>query len=160
MYGPDWEEGCASCSFWTDNFNGITVHLNHRDISFVLISNAPLDKLENYRRRMGWDVKWLTSLNGDFNRDYHVSFSEAEQAAGEVYYNYGLRQFPATEAPGLSVFHKDEDGQIFHTYSTYARGLDMLNGAYHLMDLVPNGRDEQGLDFSMGWLRRHDSYEE
>jgi len=158
MFGPDWEEGCPSCSFWADNYNGIVVHLNHRDVSLVAISRAPLEKLEQYRKRMGWSFKWMSSLDNDFNRDYHVSFSPEEK--GTAYYNYRAGGFPSSEAPGISVFSKDGKGNIFHTYSCYSRGLDMLNGAYHLLDLVPKGRDEASLPHTMSWLRRHDKYDD
>jgi predicted dithiol-disulfide oxidoreductase (DUF899 family) len=159
MFDPSWDEGCKSCSFWVDNFNGVDVHLNHRDVSFVLVSRAPIATLMAYRQRMGWGVKWVSSLHTDFNRDYHVTFTPEELATKQVYYNYARGPFPAPEAPGLSVFYKDPDGAIYHTYSCYARGLDMLNGAYHLLDLVPKGRDEAGLSYSMEWLRHHDRYE-
>ncbi|EDM77872.1 hypothetical protein PPSIR1_01557 [Plesiocystis pacifica SIR-1] len=158
MFGPDWDEGCPSCSFWADNYDGTVVHLNARDISFVAVSNAPVAKLEAYKARMGWGFRWLSSMGSTFNRDYQVSFTRAELDAGEAIYNYAKKGFPSTEAPGASVFTRDEQGRIFHTYSTYARGLDMLNGAYHYMDLVPKGRDEDELPYSMAWLRRHDSY--
>lgn len=160
MYHPSWKEGCPSCSFWADNFNGIIVHLNHRDVSMVAISKAPLKQLEAYKKRMSWDFKWLSSYDDDFNRDYNVSFMAEELAKGEAYYNYKMGAFPSEEAPGVSVFYKDEHSDIFHTYSTYARGLDMLNGAYHYLDIVPKGRDEEGLPWTMAWLRRHDSYED
>jgi predicted dithiol-disulfide oxidoreductase (DUF899 family) len=157
MFGPDWTAGCPSCSFWADNYNGAVVHLSHRDVSLVAISRAPLAKLESYRNRMGWSFKWVSSYGTDFNRDYHVSFTPAEQKTAD--YNYKAAGFGSSEAPGVSVFIKGTDGQIFHTYSCYARGLDMLNGAYHLLDLVPKGRDEQGLSYPMAWVRRHDEYE-
>ncbi|MFB3045463.1 MAG: DUF899 domain-containing protein [Acidiferrobacterales bacterium] len=160
MYHPSWKEGCPSCSFWADNFNGIIVHLNHRDVSMVAISKAPLKQLEAYKKRMDWRFKWLSSYDNDFNRDYNVSFTAEELAKGEAYYNYKMGAFPSEEAPGVSVFYKDEHSDIFHTYSTYARGLDMLNGAYHYLDIVPKGRDEEGLPWTMAWLRRHDSYED
>lgn len=160
MFGPDWDEGCPSCSFWADNYNGTTVHLNHRDVTLVAISRAPLDQLEVYKQRMGWSFKWVSSLETDFNHDFQVSFTPEEQAQGTVYYNYQMRHFPSSEAPGISVFYKDQTGAIFHTYSCYSRGLDMLNGAYHLMDLVPKGRDEAGLPYPMAWVRRHDSYDD
>lgn len=160
MFDPSWDEGCKSCSFWVDNFDGIDVHLNHRDVSFALISRAPLATIEQYRARMGWRLKWLSSEHTDFNRDYHVSFTPEELERGQAYYNYRHGSFSGGEAPGLSVFHKDDDGTLYHTYSCYARGLDMLNGAYHLMDLVPKGRDEAGLPYTMAWLRHHDRYEE
>jgi predicted dithiol-disulfide oxidoreductase (DUF899 family) len=160
MYGPDWEQGCPSCSFWADNFNGIDVHLAHRDMSFVVISRAPLEKLEGYRQRMGWSFKWVSSFGSDFNFDYRVSFTPEEIASGEMNYNFGLNRFPSSEATGASAFAKDEDGAVYHTYSSYSRGVDMLNGAYHWMDIAPKGRDEKGLPFSMAWLKRHDMYED
>jgi predicted dithiol-disulfide oxidoreductase (DUF899 family) len=157
MFGPDWQEGCPSCSFWADNYNSTEVHLSHRDVSLVAISRAPLAKLDNYRKRMGWSFKWMSSFGNDFNRDYHVSFTPEEQKT--AVYNYKAVGFGSSEAPGVSVFSKGADDQIFHTYSCYARGLDMLNGAYHLLDLVPKGRDEQGLSYPMAWVRRRDQYE-
>lgn len=158
MFGPDWEEGCPSCSFWADNFNGIDVHLAHRDISLMFIANTSVDKFGRYHQRMGWSFRWASSINNDFNRDYHVSFSEEELESGNMYYNYRKTRFPSTEAPGISVFYQDDDGGVYHTYSCYARGLDMLNGAYHLIDLTPIGRNEaQG---NMYWLRRRDQYED
>jgi len=160
MFDPGWDEGCKSCSFWVDGFDGIVVHLNHRDVSFVLVSRAPLEVLQAYRRRMGWRVKWVSSLHTSFNRDYHVSFTPQELETGTAFYNYATGSFPAPEAPGISVFCKDTDGAIYHTYSCYARGLDPLNGAYQLLDLVPNGRDEAGLSYTMEWLRHHDRYDE
>lgn len=158
MFAPDWEEGCPSCSFWADNFNGIDVHLKHRDISLVAISKAPLDKLQAYKKRMEWGFKWFSSFGNDFNRDYHVSFTPEELEKGEMYYNYRITNFGMEEAHGISVFYKNEQGEIFHTYSCYSRGLDMLNGAYHYMDLTPKGRDENDLPYSMAWLQRHDQY--
>lgn len=159
MYGPDWEEGCPSCSFWADGFDGFIVHLAQRDVTMVAVSRAPLDKLDAYKRRMGWRFKWVSSLGSDFNRDFQVLFSPEEMASGEMTYNYETRGFPADEAPGVSVFARNEAGEIFHTYSCYARGLDMLNGAYHYLDLVPKGRDEDDLPYGMAWVRRHDQYE-
>ena len=158
MYGPDWEEGCPSCSFWADNFNGTDVHLSQRDITLIAVSRAPLDSLEAYKKRMGWSFKWVSSLGSDFNYDYQVSFSADDLEKGEGVYNYRRGGFSGEEAPGISVFYKNERGEVFHTYSCYARGLDMLNGAYHYMDLVPKGRDEDELPYTMAWLRRHDQY--
>ena len=158
MYSPDWVEGCPSCSFWADNFNGIVIHLNHRDINLVAVSRARWDQLEAYQKRMGWSFKWVSSFGSDFNRDYHVSFTPEEMKKGEVFYNFRINKFPSDEAPGISVFYKNEQGDVFHTYSCYARGLDMLNGAYHFMDLAPNGRDEDDLPYSMAWLCHHDKY--
>ena len=160
MYGPDWEVGCKSCSFWADNFNGIVVHLAHRDVTMVAASRAPLQKLEAFRKRMGWGFKWVSSFGNDFNRDYHVSFSKEEMGKGEMFYNFQPSKFPSDEAPGVSVFWRNEKGEVFHTYSCYSRGLDMLNGAYHYLDLVPKGRDEQGLSYGMEWVRHHDRYED
>jgi len=158
MFDPGWDAGCKSCSFWADNFNGIIVHLAHRDVTMVAVSRAPLDKLMAYRERMGWTFKWVSSFGSDFNRDYHVSHTPEELAQGEAEYNYTRQKPYASEAPGISVFWNDGRGGMFHTYSCYARGLDMLNGAYHLLDLVPKGRDEANLPFHSGWLRRHDEY--
>ncbi len=160
MFGPGWEQACKSCSFWADNFNGITVHLKHRDVTLAAVSRAPLEKLEAFRKRMGWTFKWICSFGNEFNNDYHVSFTPEELSKGEVYYNYGLVKFPSDEAPGISVFYKDAEGRIFHTYSCYARGLDMMNVAYHYLDLVPKGRDEEQLRFTMEWVRHHDRYED
>ena len=160
MFDPTWDEGCKSCSFWVDNFDGIIGHLRHRDVTMVLVSKASLETLQAYKARMGWHVTWVSSLNNDFNRDYQVSFTDDERVEGRAYYNYTMGSFPAPEAPGISVFRKDAGGAVFHTYSCYARGLDMLNGAYHLLDLVPKGRDEEGLPSSMAWLRHHDRYED
>jgi predicted dithiol-disulfide oxidoreductase (DUF899 family) len=160
MLGPDWDEGCKSCSFWADNFQGIGIHLAHRDVTFLAVSRAPLAKLEAYKKRMGWTFKWVSSFGSDFNFDYHVSFTPEEIAAEEAFHNYAKRQNSMSELAGISVFCKDADRAVFHTYSCYARGLDMMNGAYHYLDLVPKGRDEAGLDYTMAWVRRHDQYED
>lgn len=160
MYPADWSEGCKSCSFWADNFERNVVHLQHRDVTLLAISKAPLLKLEAFKARMGWTFKWVSSASNDFNRDYNVSFTLEELAKGEVYYNYGMTKFPVTEGPGLSVFFKDDDGAIYHTYSSYARGLDMVNAAYHWLDLMPKGRDEEGQPYTMAWLRHRDKYED
>jgi predicted dithiol-disulfide oxidoreductase (DUF899 family) len=157
MLGPDWEEGCKSCSFWADSFDGIPIHLNHRDVTFTAISRAPLAKIEAYRQRMGWSFPWVSSYGSDFNYDFHVSFTEEQLAAGKVDYNYHLVEGDE-ELPGISVFYKNERGEVFHTYSCYERGIDMVNGAYQFLDLAPKGRDEDGLEFSMEWVRRHDQY--
>ena len=160
MFHPSWEDGCKSCSFWADNYRGIIVHLKHRDVTLVTVSKAPLAKLDSFKQRMAWDFKWVSSFGNDFNRDYHVSFTPEDMDRGEVDYNYRLTTFPVEEAPGISVFFKDQEQRIFHTYSCYARGLDMLNGAYHYLDLVPKGRDEAGLSSTMAWLRHHDNYDD
>jgi predicted dithiol-disulfide oxidoreductase (DUF899 family) len=156
MFGPDWEAGCKSCSFWADNYDRIVVHLNARDTNLVTVSRAPYERLAAYKQRMGWSFEWVSSLGNSFNRDYAVSFPDAQAREGNNY-NFATIRFDGEEAPGLSVFAR-EGGDIFHTYSTYSRGLDMLNGAYHLLDLVPKGRDEAGLPYGMEWLRRHDEY--
>jgi len=160
MFGPDWEEGCKSCSFLSDHSDGSTVHLAHRDVTFVVVSRAPLPKLEAFKKRMGWRFQWVSSYGNDFNFDYHVSFTKDEMAKGKVYYNYGMNEFSTDEAPGLSVFYKNEAGDIFHTYSAYARGLDLLVGTYNYLDLVPKGRDEATLPWSMAWVRHHDKYDD
>ncbi len=160
MLGPDWEEGCPSCSFWADGCDGFVVHLAHRDVTMVSVSHAPLANIDAYKKRMGWTFKWVSSLESDFNRDFNVSFTPDEMEKGEMYYNYRVTQFPADEAPGASFFYKDDDGDIFHTYSCYGRGLDILNGAYNYLDLVPKGRDVGDLPYTMACLRRHDQYED
>ncbi|HWL87799.1 MAG TPA: thioredoxin family protein [Polyangiaceae bacterium] len=158
MLGPDWEEGCKSCSFWADNFNGIPVHLNHRDVTFTAVSRAPSAKINVYKKRMGWSFAWVSSHGSDFNFDYHVSFTPEEIAEGKAYYNYAVRPITASDEQGVSVFYKNESGQVFHTYSCHGRDIDVLNGAYQYLDLVPKGRDEDGFTFSMDWVRRHDQY--
>jgi len=155
MFGPEWEEGCPSCSFLMDHTDGALAHLWQRDVSFRAVSRAPIAKIEAFRKRMGWKFKWVSSYGTDFNYDFHVSFPDKNHAD----YNYEVGQFPSSEAPGLSVFYKDEAGNIFHTYSSYARGTETTAGTYHFLDLVPKGRDEDGLPFSMAWLRHHDRYE-
>ena len=153
-----WAEGCPSCSFLSDHVDGATAHLNARDVTLVAVSRAPLDQIQAFRKRMGWRFEWVSSYANDFNRDYHVSFTKSEMESGKVYYNYVMEEFPSEEAPGASVFYKDASGDIFHTYSSYARGLDMLVGAYNYLDLVPKGRDEDALAFTMSWVRHHDRY--
>jgi len=157
MLGPGWGEGCKSCSYLADHFDGANWHLPHRDVTFVVISRAPLAEIKPYQKRMGWRFKWLSSHGNDFNFDYHVSATEDEKAKKKMFYNYKMDELLSDEMPGLSVFYKDDDGQIFHTYSTYARGLDQLVGAYNFLDLVPKGRDETA-DSTMDWVRRHDDY--
>ena len=160
MLGPGWEAGCPSCSFLADHFDGAVIHLAQRDVSFIVVSRAPLSEIENFKRRMGWRFKWASSFGSDFNSDYQVSFSPGEKAGGKVFYNYEfIESFPSEERPGASVFYKNAAGEIFHTYSTYGRGLDILIGTYHFLDLAPKGRDEDGLAWSMAWVRHHDRYE-
>ncbi len=158
MFGPDWAEGCPSCSFWADGYSGMVDHLAHRDTAFVTVSNTTLEKIQTYRARMGWTFRWVSSLGSDFNTDFHVTFSQEELESGTPVYNHGTSSFPTTEAPGLSVFHKPDAQTVVHSYSTYSRGLDMMNAAYHLLDLTPNGRDEG--DGIMRWLKRRDQYED
>jgi predicted dithiol-disulfide oxidoreductase (DUF899 family) len=160
MLGPGWAEGCKSCSYLADHFDGMTIHLANRDVNFLVISHAPIAEIEAFKKRMGWKFRWVSSYGGDFNYDYHVSFTPEEMAAGNVEYNYGRTNIPSQELPGMSVFAKGDDGQIYHTYSAYARGLDILVGTYNVLDLVPKGRDEAGLKHTMAWVRHHDKYSE
>jgi predicted dithiol-disulfide oxidoreductase (DUF899 family) len=157
MLGPNWEEGCKSCSFLADHFDATRIHLAHRDVTFAVVSQAPMPRIQAFQQRMGWRFPWVSAFANDFQRDYGVHFTK-EELAGEVNYNYRNIHFNLEEAPGLSVFYKDEAGEIFHTYSTYERGLDALVGTYQFLDLVPKGRDEDGLAFSMSWVRHHDKY--
>jgi predicted dithiol-disulfide oxidoreductase (DUF899 family) len=158
MFGPDWQEGCPSCSFVSDHLDATRVHLAARDVSLVMVSRAPLAKIEAFKHRMGWQFKWVSSHGSNFNADFHVSFTKEEMAQGKLEYNYTMQEFPSTEAPGLSVFYQDANGNIFHTYSTFSRGLDPLLSTYVVLDFVPKGRNEEHLDFSMAWLRHHDRY--
>lgn len=158
MFASDWQDGCVSCSFFTDGFSEINTHLNNRDINLVLVSNAPLQKLQKYKQRMAWNLNWVSAADSDFNRDFYVAFSGQEMVDKNMYYNYRFGYFPVKEAPGVSVFYKNDNGEIFHTYSCYARGLDILNSAYNFMDLTPLGRNEQDLEYPMAWLRRKDEY--
>ena len=160
MFGPGWEQGCPSCSYLADHFGGALVHLANRDVTLAVVSRAPLAQIEAFKKRMGWEFRWVSSFANDFNRDYHVSFTKEETTSGKVYYNYDMVEFPSEEAPGASVFYKNEAGEIFHTYSTYARGLDILVGSYNFLDLAPKGRDEDGLAHTMAWVRHHDRYTE
>ena len=158
MLGPGWVQGCPSCSFLADHFDGAVAHLAQRDVTLAVVSRAPLAEIEAYKKRMGWKFKWVSSFGSDFNHDFQVSFTP-EEMAGEVYYNYAKGKFPSEEAPGLSAFIKDEAGGVFHTYSSYARGLDILLGTYNFLDMAPKGRDEDALPWTMAWVRRHDEYE-
>src|ERR1039457_2081000 len=160
MFGPGWKEGCPSCSYLADHFDASTIHLANRDTTLVVVSRAPLSQIEAFKKRMGWKFNWVSSFGSDFNFDYHVSFTKDQLAKGKVDYNYDMTQFPAEEAPGASVFYKEENGNVFHTYSTYARGLDIFLGAYNFLDITPKGRDEAGLAHSMAWVRHHDRYSE
>jgi predicted dithiol-disulfide oxidoreductase (DUF899 family) len=158
MFDPSWEAACPSCSFWADSFNGIIVHLNQRDVTMIAVSRARYSKVAAYQKRMGWDFKWMSSHNTDFNFDYGVSFTPEEFAKKQAYYNFITQDPHSSEREGVSVFYKDPAGRIYHTYSAYARGIDMLNTAYHYLDLVPKGRDEDGHEFPQFWVRRHDEY--
>ena len=158
MLGPGWEAGCKSCSYLADHFEGALPHLAARDVSFAAVSRAPLAEIEAFRKRMGWRFPWVSSHGNDFNFDFHVSFRKEEMGT-QVEYNYVLGEARMEELPGASAFYKDERGSVFHTYSTYSRGLDLMIGAYNWLDIAPRGRDEGGLEFSMSWVKHHDKYE-
>jgi len=157
MFHPDWNAGCPHCSFWADNFNPNIIHLKHRDATMIAVSQAPYDKLAAYEKRMGWTFKWVSSFETDFNFDYGVSFRPEEIAQGKAFYNFSEKPGKDPEREGVSVFYKDSGGQVFHTYSTYARGIDLLNSAYNYIDLTPKGRDEEGR--TQFWVRRWDEYD-
>ena len=158
MFGPGWKEGCPSCSYLSDSFDGVSIHLAHRDTTLTVISRATLPEIEAFKKRMGWRFNWVSSFGSDFNHDFQVSASPEESASGKSYYNYEMTKFPAEERPGASVFFK-KDGGIFHTYSTYGRGLDILIPTYNLLDLTAKGRDEEGIQpYAMAWVRHHDRY--
>lgn len=159
MFPPEWDEGCKHCSFWADHYDAAGIHLNHRDVTFVVVSRAPLAKLAAFQQRMGWRFKWVSSAGGDFNYDYHVSFTPAEVERGSMLYNYARSNAGMPEREGLSVFSKDPAGAVFHTYSCYARGIDLLNGTYNFLDLVPKGRDEDP-DSPQSWVQHHDRYKD
>ena len=157
MYEPEWEIGCRGCSFWADNFNGIIPHLKERDVSFVASSRAPVQKLRAQAEQFGWTFKWVSCVGNDFNLDFNVWFAPEARARGDATYNYGSEKVTGESKPGISAFFKD-DGHVFHTYSTYGRGLDMLNTAYHYLDIAPKGRDEAGLPFPMAWVKHRIAY--
>src|SRR3954454_817101 len=152
MFGPGWEQGCPSCSFMADHTDGMNIHLPHRDITFVAVSRAPMADIQRFRQRMGWQFKWVSSHGTDFNHDFGVSFTPQEKAKGEVYYNYSMRPVRGEEEPGISVFYKNDGGDVFHTYSAYDRGVEVMMGAYNYLDLAPKGRDEDGLAYPMAWV--------
>jgi predicted dithiol-disulfide oxidoreductase (DUF899 family) len=159
MLGPGWKEGCVGCSFELDHVDGILVHLEHRDVSYVAVSRAPFPEIEGFKKRMGWRIKWVSSYGTDFNHDFHVSFEPDEIAKGEAYYNYEVRKVGIDELSGRSVFYKDAYGDVFHTYSSYGRGGEDVLGAYRLLDIVPKGRDETGPNHNLtDWVRHHDRY--
>jgi predicted dithiol-disulfide oxidoreductase (DUF899 family) len=159
MFAPEWEAGCKSCSFWADHFDGALPHLAHRDVAFVAISRAPIPKLVAYASRMGWKFPWVSSGGNSFNYDFGVSFTPEMIEKKTGIYNYAPFTMASSDMPGISVFAKNESGEIFHTYSCFARGIDIVNATYQLLDLVPKGRDEEGLPFTMAWVKRHDEYE-
>jgi len=159
MFGPEWQEACPSCSFNMDHTDGALVHLAQRDVSFAAVSRAPISKIEAFKKRLGWKFKWVSSYGSDFNYDYQVSFTLEQLAKGKVEYNFELTELPHEEWPGISVFYRDKDGNVFHTYSAYGRGTETTMNTYNYLDYVPKGRDEDGLRFTMSWLRHHDRYD-
>jgi predicted dithiol-disulfide oxidoreductase (DUF899 family) len=158
MYAPEWDEGCPHCSFWADHYDAMLPHLKQRDVSFVVISRAPLEKIERFQKRMGWHFKWVSSGQTDYNYDFQASFRQEDIDRKTVFYNYQTGNMPMTDREGISVFYKDEVGAIFHTYSTYARGIDPVNPTYQFLDLVPKGRDENNAKNPQYWVRHHDRY--
>ena len=160
MFSPEWKEGCRHCSFWADHYDATIPHLRRRDVSFVVISRAPLSTITPFQQRMGWKFRWLSSGNTDFNYDFQASFRPEDIKRGSVFYNYKTGAMDSTDREGISVFYKDETGAIFHTYSCYARGIDMVNTTYHLLDLVPKGRDEDPPNFPQDWVHYHDRYKD
>jgi predicted dithiol-disulfide oxidoreductase (DUF899 family) len=157
MFAPDWDAGCPHCSHWADNFDRVIVHLNQRDVTMIAVSRAPYSKLIVYEERMGWNFKWVSSFDNDFNFDYQASFTPGQLAEKRAFYNFVEQDPGVSEREGVSIFYKDRKGDIFHTYSTYARGIDMMNVDYQYLDLVPKGRDENGK--GPFWVRRHDEYQ-
>ena len=158
MFGPDWQEGCVGCSFECDHVGGALPHLEHHDVTYVAVSRAPLPRIEDYKRRMGWQFKWVSSFGNDFNYDFHVSFTPEQIAQGKVYYNYEMRPFQSDEMSGRSVFYRDSAGEIFHTYSSHGRGGELFLGTYHFLDITPKGRDETVKGNMTDWVRHHDRY--
>lgn len=159
MLGPGWKEGCVGCSFEVDHIEGALVHLEHHDVTYVVVSRAPLPEIKVFKRRMGWRFKWVSSYGSDFNYDFHVSFKPGEIEGGEIYYNYELRKVGIEELSGRSVFYKDANGDVFHTYSSYGRGGDLMLGTYNILDLMPKGRNETGPNHNLtDWVRHHDRY--
>ncbi|UUZ75639.1 DUF899 domain-containing protein [Polaromonas sp. P1(28)-13] len=159
MFAPGWEQGCPSCSFMADHTDGMKIHLEHRDVSFVAVSRATLPEIERFRQRMGWQFKWVSSHGSDFNYDFGVSFTPEEVARGKLHYNYGEWPLAGDEWPGISLFYRNDAGEVFHTYSTYGRGVEVMMGTYNMLDLAPLGRDEDNLTYGMAWVRHHDRYE-
>jgi predicted dithiol-disulfide oxidoreductase (DUF899 family) len=161
MFGPGWKEGCPGCSFMVDHFDGPHIHLFHHDVTLIAVSRATLPELEKYKARMGWKFPWVSAHDTDFNQDYHVSATEEDKARGKMEYNFEEADLEIDELPGVSVFYKDDHGNVFHTYSDFARETESLLGAYHFLDLTPKGRNENGPNFNLGdWVKRHDEYDE
>ncbi len=160
MMGPGWKEGCLGCSFGADQVDGAVIHLVNHDVMFVAVSRAPYPEIAAYHKRMGWKFKWVSSHGSDFNFDYHVSFTEADKARGKAFFNFELQNYMGEEMPGYSVFYKDPDGGIFHTYSTFARGTELMGGVYGFLDVTPKGRNEPPGGNLTNWARRHDEYGE
>jgi predicted dithiol-disulfide oxidoreductase (DUF899 family) len=158
MFAPGWEQGCKSCSYMADHNDGANIHLAQRDVTLLAVSRAPLADIERFRQRMGWRFRWVSSHGTDFNHDFGVNFTQDEMSSGTVDYNYVRQPFPHEEAPGISVFHRDDAGTVFHTYSRYGRGVEVMMHTYNLLELTPKGRDEDGLDYPMAWVRHHDRY--
>jgi predicted dithiol-disulfide oxidoreductase (DUF899 family) len=160
MLGPDWQEGCVGCSFGADQVDGSVVHLINHDVMFVAVSRAPYPKISAFHERMGWHFKWVSSFGSDFNFDYHVSFTEEDKERGKVFYNFETMDWASDELPGYSVFYKDDKGDIFHTYSTFARGTELVGGVYGFLDVTPKGRNEPPGGNLTAWVRHHDKYAE
>jgi len=159
MFAPGWEQGCKSCSYMADHNDGANLHLAQRDVTLLVVSRAPLADIERFRQRMGWQFKWVSSFGTDFNHDFGVNFSQDEMSSGKVDYNYVRQSFPHEEAPGISVFYRNDAGEVFHSYSRYGRGVEVMMHTYNLLELTPKGRDEDGLEYPMAWVRHHDRYE-
>ncbi len=157
MFGPGWKQGCPHCSFWADHFDATLLHLAQRDTALVAVSRAPLKEITPFKKRMGWRFPWLSSFHSDFNYDHHVSFTPQDIQSGSLFYNYKKIAMNLSEREGVSAFYKDKSGNIFHTYSSYARGIDMLNTTYHFLDLTAKGRDEHP-EHPQDWVRYHDQY--
>ena len=161
MYGPEWEEGCVGCSFGADHMEGVFTHLEHHDVKFTAISRASLAQISAFKQRMGWTFDWVSSAGSDFNYDFHVSFTEAEKAAGKVFYNFTQSDYFCDELPGMSAFYKDEDGTVYHTYGVFARGTELTSGVFQMLDIMAKGRNETGPNFNLtDWVRHHDKYED
>jgi len=159
MFHPDWDVGCKSCSFWADNYERVVAHLRARDTNLAAVSRAPVAKIEASRKRIGWTFEWVScGADGVFNHDFGAYLTKDDLAKQGNNTNYGTRRFTIEDVPAISVFAKDQDGGLYHTYSTYSRGLDMFNGAYHYLDIVPKGRDEEKLKYHMDWVRLRDEY--